>query len=334
MSMRIVLGFTLTCALVVSAGCDRDPEPAGVSGTAASGAGGGAAGYTIAMIPKGTQHVFWSSVEAGAREAEKETGAKVIWKGPLKEDDRAEQINLMQQFISQGVDGIALAPLDSRALASAVRSAGDREVPVVIFDSALDGEAGKDFISLVATDNRQGGRLAGQEMVRLLNGKGKVVLLRYAVGSASTDEREAGFLEVVRAAPGIQIISDNRYAGATASEAQTQAMNMLDTLRQADGLFTPNESSTYGTLLALRQSNLAGKLKFVGFDASPPLIDALRKGEVNALVVQNPRKMGYETVKAMVAHLKGEQVPQSIDTGAALVTPQNVSDPSIQQIIQ
>jgi ribose transport system substrate-binding protein len=293
-----------------------------------------AAKLRIAMIPKGTTHVFWKTVEAGAREAAAECDVDLVWKGPLKENDRGQQIAIVEQFVTAGVSAIALAPLDAAALRRPVAMAGQRKIPVVIFDSALQGEAGQDFVSLVATDNRRGGELGGAALADLLDGKGRVVLLRYQVGSASTDEREAGFERAVASRPGIDLVSASRYSGATAGEAKTVALNMLDTLKAADGIFCPNESSTFGMLLALRQSNLAGKVRFIGFDTSPALIDALRKGEIDALIAQDPRTMGRQTVIAAVNHLQGKQVEPMIDTGAAVVTRANVDSPEIQKILQ
>ncbi len=289
--------------------------------------------YSIAVIPKGTTHVFWKSVEKGAKDAGEELDVSIIWKGPLKENDRAQQIQVVQQFITQGVDGIVLAPLDFRALAGSVSDAMDRDIPVVIFDSALEGEAGEDFISFVATNNRSGGRLGGEHLAEILGGEGNVVLLRYLVGSASTSAREEGFLEAVGEKPGMGVLVDNRYAGPTAGEAKTQALNMIDQVRRADGIFCSNESATYGMLLALRQERLAGDVKFVGFDASPPLVQALVDGEIDALVVQDPEKMGYMAVSALVRHLNGEEVEPVIDTGAVVVTRDNMNDPDIKRLI-
>jgi ribose transport system substrate-binding protein len=287
----------------------------------------------IAVIPKGTTHSHWKSVEAGARKAGEELGVEIIWKGPLKEDDRAQQIALVQQFVSSGVSAIVLAPLDDTALRGPVKSAADRHIPVVIFDSALKGELGKDFISYVATDNRRGGVLGGEELVRLLGGKGKVVLLRYAEGSASTGEREAGFLDVIHQHPGITITVENRYAGPTVSTAQDAAMNLIDKIRDADGIFCPNESATQGMLLALRQTGLAGKKVFVGFDASTALVAAMNKGDINALVAQNPTKMGYMGVVTAVKALRGEKYEQNIDTGCVLVTKDNQKDPEVRAVL-
>ncbi len=286
------------------------------------------------MIPKGTTHVFWKSVEAGARSAAAELDVDLEWKGPLVENDRAQQIQLVQQFVAEGVHGLILAPLDRKALAAPVAQARSKKIPVVIYDSALEGEPGVDFVSLVATDTRHGGELAGEELARLLADGGGVVLLRYQVGSASTEEREAGFLEAVKKNPLVQILVENRYAGPTAGEAKTSALNLLDALRAAQGIFCSNESATLGMLLALRQEGLAGKIRFVGFDASPPLVEALRTGEIDALVVQNPRKMGNLAVRTMVQHLKGETVEPVIDTGAVLVTTKNMEDLEIAPLLE
>src|SRR5690349_14994498 len=164
--------------------------------------------YTIAVIPKGTTHEFWKSVNAGAVKAERELTAKgikvnVIWKGPLREDDRDQQIQVVENFMTRQVSAIVLAPLDSQALVRPVHNAVRAKVPVVIIDSDLKSDQ---YVSFVATDNYKGGQLAGEQMGKLLGGKGNVVLLRYAVGSASTEAREAGFLDVLKAKyPGVKL---------------------------------------------------------------------------------------------------------------------------------
>ncbi len=188
-------------------------------------------------------------------------------------------------------------------------------------------------MSFVATDNYQGGVIAGEQLSKLLDNKGKIVLLRYAEGSASTAERERGFLDAIHKHPDLQLLVDNRYAGATVDSAKIESANMLDLLRQTDGVFCPNESSTLGMLLTLRQNNLAGHLKFVGFDASDPLVDALRKKEIDALVAQDPYKMGYEGVKAAVDHLRGKEVKPQVDTGVHLITLDNLDSREIKDLL-
>lgn len=327
--------FIGVCCLGIAllAGCnDKSGSNAGGGGASSSSSSSGNS-LTIAVIPKGTTHQYWKSVENGADAAGRDLHVNIEWKGPLQEDDRAAQIQIVQQFVSDGVSGIVLAPLDDTALVAPVRSANSAKIPVVVIDSALKGNAGQDFVSLVATDNHAAGVLGGQRLGKLLNGKGKVVLLRYAVGSASTEAREAGFEEAIKTFPGIQIISDNNFGGATQGEAQTKAMQMVDVLKQADGIFTPNESTTMGMLQALKQNNLAGKVKFVGFDATPALIDAIKAKQIDALVAQNPTKMGYEGVKAVVDKIQGKSVPPSVDTGATVIDNDNLNTPDIQKLL-
>ena len=287
----------------------------------------------IAVIPKSTMHLFWRAIEAGAREGAKEAAVEMIWKGSLKEDNPAQQIQIFEQFVAEDVSGIVLAPIDAAALERPVAAAMQKGIPVVIMDSPLEGEPLKDFVCMVSTNNHRAGEMAGEQLGKLLDGKGKVVLFRYKEICASTGQREAGFLEAIKKFPDIQVILDNRYSGATISEAQSSALNMLDKLKEADGIFCTNEPSTLGVLLALRQNNLAGSKKFVGFDTSPALVEGLKRGEIQALVAQNPKKMGREAVQALVAKIKGETVPAVIDSGAAVVTKENLGSPEIQALL-
>lgn len=299
--------------------------------------------YQIAVIPKGTTHVFWKSIHAGAVKAEQElkkagVDIEVIWKGPLKEDDRESQIRVMEDFITRGVSAIVLAPLDDTALRMPVRDAVNNGIPVVIIDSGLKSN---DYISFVATDNYIGGRKGGERLAEILGGKGKVIMLRYQEGSASTMKREQGFLDVLKEKyPDIEVVSANQYGGATTESAYMNSEHLLSPLRTpdggltVDGVFCPNESTTFGMLRALQDSGLAGKVKYVGFDSSQRLVQGLRNGEIHGLVLQDPINMGYLGVKTMVAHLQGKIVPKRIDTGSAVATPENMNDPMVRNLLE
>lgn len=287
----------------------------------------------LVVIPKGTTHVFWQAVAAGAKAGGDAAGVDVVWKGPLQEDDRAQQIQLVQQFVGEGVAGIALAPLDHAALVPAVRAARARGIEVVVFDSDLDGEAGKDYASFVATDNRAAGELAGRELAKLLGGRGKVAMLRYQVGSASTEAREEGFLAAARAA-GLEVVVDNRYAGATVGDAKTASLNLADTLRGVQGVFCSNEPTTVGMVQALAQLELTGKVQVVGFDCSPPIVQALAGGQLAAIVVQDPRRMGELAVRHLADAVAKKSVPPRVDTGAVLATKANMQEPAIRKLLE
>lgn len=292
---------------------------------------------SIAVIPKGTTHIYWKSVEAGAEKAAAELDVKVTFIGPQREDDRSQQIDLVTNQALQN-DAIVLAPLDAVALRDSTKTVAEKGKPVVIIDSGLADSAG--FItSYVATDNREGGRIAARRISELLSGKGKVAVLRYMQGSASTEQREEGFLEEIKKSPGIEVVSAEQFSGATASQAQDVATNLLTRLAEGDGLsiqglFCSNQTNTYGMLQALRGKNLAGKVKFVGFDCDATFIDALKKGEMNGTILQDPVNMGYLGVKTAVAKLKGEKVEAVIDTGATLVTTENMAEPKTAALIK
>ena len=289
----------------------------------------------VAVVPKGTTHEFWKSVQAGAMLGQTDAAGAVAvtYRGPDKEDDREQQISLVQNLVSARYDAIVLAPLDSKALLAPVRQARQAGIQVIIMDSALEGDAGADFASFVATDSEAGGRLAGERMAALLPTGGKVLLLRYLEGSASTAAREKGFVDAIAKAPGVTLVDPRRYAGATRATAQDAAENLLAANGDVAGVFCPNESSTFGMMLALRSRGMLGKVAFVGFDSSPELVDALRAGEIAALVVQDPVKMGRLAVKAAADALAGRPVEPRIDTGVAVVTKDNLAEPDIARLV-
>ena len=292
---------------------------------------------TIAVIPKGTTHEFWKSINAGAVKAQRELAAKgtqveIIWKGPLKEDDRDQQIQVVENFMTRRVSGMVLAPLDSQALVKPVNTALSAKIPVVIIDSDLKTDK---ILSFVATDNFKGGQMAAEHLAKLLGGQGNVILLRYAVGSASTEAREAGFLDVLKNHPGIKIVSSDQYSGATRESAYQAAQNLLNRFgRELQGVFCPNEPTTVMMAKALRDIGKAGgKIKMVGFDAGSLSVQDLQNGDVQGLIVQNPVRMGYLGVMTLVDHLEGRPVGRRVDTGVTLVTPENMKEQDIEELL-
>ena len=331
MRRGLVMLLLVGLAGMLLAGCSGEPAKPGEPGKTKASA---EKALKLAVIPKGTMHVFWKSVHAGAVTAEKELpNVSIFWQGPVVEDDRRAQIELVENFIQKHVDGIVLAPLDDKALIAPVRAAGQAGIPVVIFDSDLaDADA---YISFVATDNYQGGVMAAQRLAAILGERGRVILVRYQVGSASNENREKGFLDEIARHAGLQVISSDQHAGPTVETAMATAETILTKFGQGqvDGIFCPNEPVCTGMLRALATAGRAGKVKFVGFDASDRLLEAMKRGEINALVVQDPVRIGYEAVKAAVEHLRGQKVEKRIDTGVTLVTPENLADPAIDHLV-
>jgi ribose transport system substrate-binding protein len=313
--------------LMSAAACDGGSQPASSSGSTT---------LSVAMIPKGTTHNFWQSIHAGANRAGKELGVEVIWRGPLREDDRDSQVSEVEGFISRGVAGIALAPLDEAALVGPVKDAMDKKIPVVIFDSGLKGD---NYVSFVATDNVKGGQLGGERLIEAMGGKGKVVLLRYAEGHDSTTKREEGFLAAMAAHPGVEVVSANQYVGTDVEGAYKRTESILSSYKKPDGsltidgIFCANESSSFAAMRVLKDNGWAGKLHFVGFDSSDNLIKGLQDGTLDGLVIQDPVKMGYLAIKTLVAHIKGQPVERRIDTGVQVATGQNMEQPGIRELI-
>jgi ribose transport system substrate-binding protein len=258
---------------------------------------------------------------------------RVIWKGPFREDDRDQQIEVVENFIGRQVSGIVLAPIDSRALVRPVEEAVGAGIPVVIINSHLRSAIPS---SLVATDNRAGGRLGAHRLGQLLHGRGKAIMLRCQAGADAAEEREAGFLEGMSAEyPGIELISTDQYGGPSRDTARRAAENLLNRFgAEVNGIFASNESSATGMLLALRDAGLAGgRVKFVGFDSSQTLLEGLKGGDIQGLVVQDPFGMGYLGVKTVVAVLRGGKVEPVIKTSVSMVTLDNLKEPAIAALL-
>ena len=276
---------------------------------------------TIAVIPKGTSHVFWQSIHAGAAKAAQELGVEIIWRGPLREDDRAAQVSEVEGFITRGVSGIVLAPLDDTALAAPVADggAGARSRSSII-DSGLKGD---DYVSFVATDNLPGRPAGGRRTGRAAADGGKVVMLRYAEGSAST-ERARG-----RLSRGDWRAQEHRgrelepVRRRRRREARTRrAKRMLSRFKRPDGSagrrrhLLPERIDNVRHAARARRQRL-GRQGASSSASTPPNAGEgpARRAHRRRWSLQDPVKMGYLGVKTMVAHLKGGAVERRIDTG-------------------
>lgn len=287
----------------------------------------------IAVIPKGTSHEFWKSVHYGARQAAEELGnVDVIWRGPIVESDTGSQIEVVKSMVTMGVDGIVLAPNQKGGLVDAVEEAIDEGIPVVIFDSGLN--SGPKIVSYVATDNFKGGQLAADEMARAIDEQGNVILLRYMAGSESTEQRELGFLDAIKKYPGIKVVSSDQYGGDNATSAKEKVDQLLQ-LHQKDlaGIFAVCEPNANGTLESLKNAGVERQVKFIGFDPSDALIEAMKSGSCAGIVLQDPVKMGYQSVMTLVGAIRGQSADAFISTGEYFASPENLGDPNIAKLL-
>ncbi len=309
---KLRLSLAAVILLLSNAACNRNTKP------------------RIAVIPKGQTHIFWQSVHAGAVKAGQEMGVDILWNGPAVENDLTGQIGIVENFISQHVDGIALAPAHGEALVPIVEQAATANVPVSIFDSGIKTDK---YISYVSTDNYKGGAMAAERMAEILPKGGKIGIVATAPGGVSTVERENGFKETLaKKAPNLVIVA-MQYGMSDRAKSLAVAEDILTANPDIAGIFCSNESASIGASQAAKSHNLAGKVKIVGFDSSPTLVEDIQAGNIDSLVVQDPIKMGYTVVQTLVDHLHGKTPPKRIDTGATLVTAANLKDPAVQELL-
>ncbi len=310
----------------------NEPAPSG-SAPAATGTGSGGAKLKITVIPKGLTHSFWKAIERGARDAGKEMNAEIIWTGPASESDGVkQQQQIVEDQITKKVDGIVLAPINRVALVPVIDKAAAAKIPVVIADSDANT---KNRISFIATDNYKGGVMAAERMIKLVGGKGEVGMVPVQANSQSTEDREKGFEDTIKkeAAGKIAVVRSN-YGESDATKSMNAATDMLTAHPNMVAVFGPNESSAVGALNAVRNRKQIGKIKLVGFDTGNILVGALKSGDIDSLVVQNPYQMGYQGVKAIVDKKAGKDVKPRIDTGVVLVTKENMNTPDNQKLLQ
>lgn len=283
-----------------------------------------------AVIPKGQAHIFWQTVHAGAAAEAAEAGVDIDWNGPATESDFARQIAITDDFVNRHVDGILLAPTDRDALAPAIHRAAQAGIPLSIFDS---GANSNEYISFVSTDNYGGGAMAARRLAKILNGKGTVAMIAVMPGGASTLAREQGFTETLQKEfPGIKLVA-TQYGMSDRARSLSVSEDILTAHPALDALFASNESSTIGAAQAIKERGLAGKVKLVGFDSSPSLVDDLRDGVIDSLVLQDPFKIGFEGMKTLIDHRDGRTPPKTIALPPTLVTHENLDDPKIKQLM-
>jgi ribose transport system substrate-binding protein len=320
------VGVVMVALLLGLHGCGGAPtETAGQS----SAADGNAIRLDIAVIPKGLAHQFWLTVKAGAEAAAEEAGARIIWQGPAKETEIAKQINIVQDMINRGVDGIVLAATDENALIQTVQQALDSGIPVVTMDSGIKSDLA---VSFVATDNIAGARAAADTLAAMIGESGTVGVIPFVKGAATSEMREQGFREGIAAYPNITL-GPVLYSDSDVAKAMNATNDMLTANPNLRGIFATNEPGAIGAAQAIKTAGRAGDVKLIAFDAAEEEVNALREGTIQALIVQNPFKMGYESVKAVIAAIQGNSVEPRIDTGVTVVTLENLETSEVQALL-
>jgi len=327
-----VLTVTLACwaAAVILTGCKGETPPQGTAKDKK---------LTIAVIPKSTGNEFWETVKKGADAAAEKHGVTMRWEGTVTETEIAEQAKIIENMINLEVDGMALAPLNRKVMAKSIRNVVAADIPVLVFDSGVDGDA---HFSFVATNNKKGGSLAAEHMVKLLGDKkGRVMVLRFVQGTGSCEDRAEGFIEAAESA-GLEVLADPNPDQGSIESSKMTASNTLEKYIQdkklrVDGIFAVNLIATLGMGAALddlRKGGIEVTARFIGFDTSPKLIKALQAGKIDALVSQAPKKMGYLAVDTLVKHLRGEKVTEFVDTGVELVTKERLEkEKAIRELV-
>ena len=314
MSKRFILIFILFTVLVLI-GCSGETDKTKAK---------------ILVSPKGLVHSFWVTVKAGADSAGKEFGAEVIWKGPSQEIDIAGQIAIVEDYINKGIDAIVIAACDAQGLIPVIKKAHEKGIPIITIDSGIDSDLP---ISFIATDNIEAARKAAQTLAQLIGENGKVACIPFVPGAATSIMREQGFVEEIKKYSKIELLPI-RYSQSEVAVGMAVTEDILTGHPDIKGIFAANEAGTIGVIQALKTKNKIGQVKVVGFDAASNEVEALKAGDIDALIVQDPFKMGYEGVRAAVLTLNGESVPKRIDTGVYIVTRENINQPEIQRLLQ
>ena len=273
---------------------------------------------TVGFSNWSKRFVFYQDLEQGLSNAAEVSGVELLVGDP--NGDQAAQQSLVENFLTQGVEGLILIPIDSNAVVPTVETANEAGVPVVTVDIAAEGG---DVVTHIASDNCMGGRLAAERMNEILGGQGKVALITYPVIS-STIEREECFAEAIAEYPDIEVIA--RQSGQSdRARALSVTEDLLLQHPDLAGIFAVNDMMGLGALAATEAANKEDQVSIIGFDAQPEAVEAMQAGSAyKGSVAQQPQLLGEMALEMMLRHLRGEEVPENIPVDVMMVTPENV----------
>jgi ribose transport system substrate-binding protein len=327
MHVRGQLTTLTVIALLATGGCSVGVHDSGKGGTKKQGP------IKLAVVPKAVGFDFWEQVRKGAQcAAGKQKDVSVKWDGVSQETDVTGQVNLLQNFITQGVDGMVYAATDAKVLADVTKSAKDKGVTVVNIDSGTDPQP-KD-VPVMATDNvKAAGKAADLLSESLGEGKNEIAFLPFQPGSSTNDQRAEGFKDGLKKHPNLKLVSE-QSSKSDYNTALQVTEDILTAHPNLKGIFAANEPGVLGAAEAVRRAGKAGKIKIIGWDAAPDELKGVEQGVISALVVQNPFRMGYDGVNAAVTMIRKGKPVSSADTGVTFVTKDNLGDPDVQAVLK
>ncbi len=284
----------------------------------------------IAIVSKGFQHQFWQAVQSGAEKAAEEFDVEITFEGPENESQVDKQMEMLQAALDKNPDAIGFAALDSQASSPLLEKADESGIPIIAFDSGVESEIP---LATASTDNYAAAQEAANRMAELIGEEGKVALVVHDQVSVTGVQRRDGFIETIEENyPNIEIV-DTQYGGGDHLESTNLAKTMMQANPDLAGIYGSNEGSAIGVVNAVRELGKEGEITIVGFDSGKQQIDAIKDGIMAGAITQNPEGIGYETVKAAVQALDGEEVEENIDTGYFWYDKDNIEDEEIQAAI-
>ncbi|RIY03795.1 ABC transporter substrate-binding protein [Aureimonas flava] len=288
---------------------------------------------TIPIIVKDTTSFYWQIVLAGARQAGKDLGVNVPELGAQAETDINGQISILENAVAGSPAAIVIAPTERTALGPPITEAA-QSVPIIGIDSGADSDA---FTSFLTTDNVQGGRIAADGLAAAIKAKtgkeeGEVALITNTPNAGSLEERKKGFIEQLAKHPGLKLVAD-RYADGQAATGLNITTDLLTANPNLVGIFASNLIMAQGAGQAVAENGVKDKLALIGFDSDERLVSFLQDGVISGLVVQDPYRMGYDGIKTALAASKKESVEKTVDTGANLITTENMNDARSQELL-
>ncbi|WP_456287663.1 ABC transporter substrate-binding protein [Paenibacillus sp. AK002] len=331
----LALVLLLTASMLAACGSSGNNAAGGTDspgeGGSGSGAGSAAEGEIyIPIISKGFQHQFWQAVKAGAEQAGDELGVRITFEGPETESQVDKQIEMLQAALDKKPSAIGFAALDSQASIPYLKKAQENNIPVIAFDSGVESDIP---VTTASTDNMAASALAADKMAELIGNEGKIAMVVHDQTSVTGVSRRDGFKKQIEEKyPNIEIV-DIQYGGGDHLKSTDLAKAMMQAHPDLKGIFGANEGSAVGVINAVTEMKKEGQIIVVGFDSGKAQIDAIKNGTMAGAITQNPVGIGYETVKAAVAAVKGEKVEPQIDTGFYWYDKNNIDSDEIKAVI-